>query len=394
MLIGGEDDNDLGEVIDDTSLEDTGADSSLDENADTGGDGAAGEGAGTGEGKPVSLRDALIKATKEAKANADPANKTGKNAVPKDPTTGKFKKPDDPAAALVAGQQPKPPLQPGTLAAPGTNVPPPALTPSNRFPEAMRAELSKLPPAVIQQLNAREEQVHQELTRNSEERKTGSEFNKAVAPYMAQIRSENTTPINAVAELFNMAYFLRTATPQQKGAFLWRTAQQFNADMRQVQQGQAVPQQQFNPQINAITQQVNTLQQQLKQQQDQKAAAEQEAITSQINTFKADAAHPHFDAVALDMAAMLQAGRAQNLQDAYDKAIFANPEIRSIVMAEQVKADEQKRVADQKAKADAARKAGSSVRGGPGSGANKNGKVPQKSLRDEIAANLRAVSEG
>lgn len=383
-------------------------DDSLDDAAPGGDDAAGGapaddvnadEGAG-GKGKQLSLRDALIKAQKDAEEKASGGKTaTGKNGVPKDPKDGKFtkkQKDDAAAAAAQAAQGAKQPVAGGAVgnqqqqAAAGQPI-----KPSNRFPAEIQAELSKLPPNVITALNAREEQVQRELTTNSEERKMGQEFNKTVAPYVAQIRSEGATPISAVAELFNMAYFLRnpTITPQAKGKFLWDTARQFGADMRLGQQ--QMVQQPFNPQLHAVTQQVQQLQGQIKQQQDQQKAAEQEAVNSQIATFKADsAAHPHFDAVALDMAALLGAGRAQSLQEAYDKACYANPEIRSIVLAAEQKAAEEKRVADQKAKADAAKRAGSSVRGGPGSGVNKNGKVVQKTLRDEIAANFRALSEG
>lgn len=398
MLIDGEKDDDElpplpGDEPDD-SLNDT---APVDDGAGAAdGDANADEGAG-GKGKQLSLREALIKATKEAEDKQQAAagkNATGKNNVVKDPKTGKF----TPVAATAAAQQqaPKAGAAGGVgegnqqqMAAAGQPI-----KPSNRFPADIQAELAKLPPAVITALNAREEQVHQQMTQATEERKMGSEFSKVVAPYVAQIRSEGATPISAVAELFNMAYFLRnpTITPAAKGKFLWDTAKQFGADMRLGQQ--QMVQQPFNPQLHAVTQQVATLQNQIKQQQDQQKAAEQDAVNSQIATFKADTAHPHFDAVALDMAAMLGAGRAQSLQEAYDKACYANPEIRSIVLAADQKAAEEKRVADQKAKADAARKAGSSVRGGPGVGATKNGKVVQKTLRDEIAANMRALSEG
>lgn len=396
MLIDGENG-----ATDDEELPDleTGTDGA----ADTGTDDAAGETegdkSGTGsDGKQLSLRDALIKATKEAEekhSDTQQAIKTakGKNDVVKDPATGKFKG-KDPAAVAAAEAAAKAGAQGGQQQQ-AQQTQTGAVLPSKRFPAAIQAELSKLPAPVIAALNQREEQVERELTANTEERKMGAEFSKTVAPYIAQIRSEGATPISAVAELFNMAYFLRnpTITPAAKGKFLWDTARQFGADMRLGQQ-QAV-QQPFNPQLNALHQQVNGLQQQLKQQEDGKKAAEQEAVNSQIAAFRADsAAHPHFEAVALDMAAMIGAGRAANLQEAYDKAVYANPEIRSIVMATEAQVAEQKRVADQKAKADAAKRAGGSVRGGPGKGATKDGKVVQKSLRDELIANLRSVSEG
>lgn len=388
MIIDGEtgagDDEELPEL-------ETETESLPDSPDDTAGEGKDGTGS---DGKPLSLRDALIKASKEAEEKHSDTqtalkNAKGKNDVVKDPATGKFKG-KDPAAVAAAEAAAKAGGQQQTQQQQAQ-----AVVPSKRFPADIQAELSKLPAPVIAALNAREQQIERELTANTDERKMGAEFSKTVAPYIAQIRSEGATPISAVAELFNMAYFLRnpTITPAAKGKFLWDTARQFGADMRPGQV-QAV-QQPFNPQLQQITQQVTNLQQQLKQQEDQKKAAEQDAVNSQIDAFRADRnAHPHFEAVALDMAAMLGAGRAESLQQAYDKAVYANPEIRSIVLATESKAAEDKRVADQKAKADAAKRAGGSVRGGPGKGATKDGKVVQKSLRDELLANVRALSEG
>lgn len=379
------------EEIEDESLNDTPEETGEETVADEAPLEERGGKTATGKGeKPLTLREALLKAQKDAEGKD--GQPKGKNDVPKDVKTGKFQKKDGAqAASATAAQQPVQPAVPNQQQ-PGVQQPAQV---STRFPKELQAELNKLPPAVIAQLNAREDATHRELTTATEDRKMGQDFGKTVAPYLAQIRSEGATPISAVANLFDMAYFLRNPaiTPQAKGEFLWRTARQFGADMRQGQV-QAV-QQPFNPQLQAVTNQVQQLQQQIKQEQDSKKAAEQDAVNSQITAFKADtAAHPHFEVVALDMAAMLQAGRATSLQDAYEKACYANPEIRSIVLAADQKAAEEKRVADQKAKADAAKRAGSSVRGGPGQGANKNGKVVQKSLREELAAQFASHSEG
>ena len=43
----------------------------------------------------------------------------------------------------------------------------------------------------------------------------------------------------------------------------------------------------------------------------------------------------HFEAVREDMAALLQAGRAKDLKDAYDMAVYANPQTRQALLEQQ-----------------------------------------------------------
>ena len=94
------------------------------------------------------------------------------------------------------------------------------------------------------------------------------------------------------------------------------------------------------------------------------------------------------------MAALLKDGLAKDLQDAYDQAVYARPDIRSTLLEQQLAEKEAKRVADAKAKADAARKASGSVTGSPGATAPSKSNVPERSLREELVANLAAARNG
>lgn len=352
---------------------------------------AEGTGAG-GENKEQSLREGLM-AAMEASRNKDTAEEgadKGKKVLVKDPVTGKFvktaepkKAPLDPVKKALDGKQAvasvTPPLQPL------------APQPHAKMNKTLREAWGTLPAPIQQALNQRETEIDTVLTRQDGERQLGRGFSETVAPYLASMRAENTEPLKAVAELLNTAYILRTASPQEKGRLLWRTAQTFGADMRQnMQQGQ----QQFDPRLNAVNQQLAELQGELKKQEALRQQQEQAGINSLIETFKADKeAHPYFDEVREDMAALLAGNRAKSLDEAYDKAVYANPDIRSALLATKVVDEEGKRVADQKAKAEKAKKAGSSVKGGgPGLEASRKSQVGDRSLREELTANLRAAS--
>ena len=114
-------------------------------------------------------------------------------------------------------------------------------------------------------------------------------------------------------------------------------------------------------------------------------------LQAQIEAFGKEPANLHFETVKPEMAALLQAGRAQSLQDAYDMAVWARPDIRSSLIAQQQQAAEAKRVTDARAKVDAAKRAGGSVIGSPGIGASNDPKAGNRSIREELVAQMAAA---
>lgn len=77
-----------------------------------------------------------------------------------------------------------------------------------------------------------------------------------------------------------------------------------------------------------------------------------ESIVSEVSTFSAD--KPHFQKVRPLMGALLQSGAAKGLEDAYQMAVFADPETRVAVQAEE---DAKRRAGEEMKKRQAAEKA-------------------------------------
>lgn len=328
--------------------------------------------------EPLSIREELAGAllkSKEVKSDEGPKDDKPKidRARAED---GKFAKP------------PKIAKQPVASAIPPENVAPEVKLPPS-LPQNLQTEWAKLPRPLQEQLAKREAETHAKITSLGEEATFGRTINQIVMPYMAQIRSEGADAPKAIQELLNTAHILRTASPQQKGALLWRTAQLFGADMRQNQAQQPV-----NPMLQGLQQQVLGLQQKIEQEATFKKQQEDEAIQSQITSFSADPTHIHFEAVKAHMASLLKSGLAKDLQDAYDQAIYANPHTRSTLLQAQTQSADEKRVAEKKAKAEAAKKAGSSIKGSPGIAATKNGQIKQPDLRSELKAQFAAYRDG
>lgn len=104
----------------------------------------------------------------------------------------------------------------------------------------------------------------------------------------------------------------------------------------------------------------------MKQTQEEQSAT----VQTEIDAFKADTAHPHFETVKADMSLFLANGRAATLQEAYDKAVRLDPTLSQATpavsqgdAAAKVAAEAEKAAAA--AKIAKARAASPSVRGGP-----------------------------
>lgn len=324
---------------------------------------------------PVSLRDTLVQVTADVKAKDEP-EVTEKKIRAKD-NTGKFVKEDKLKAPTKVAAQPE------VKAEPEIKIP-------KSFGTGVQAKWKELPREIQQELSKREDDVHKALAAQDEDRIFGKQVRETAHPYMALIRAERGDVNRAWTEFLNTAYLLRTESPQKKGQLIMQLAQEFGADLRGATQAQAP----VDPRFNQVLQEVQSLKSTLQQQQEFKKQTEDNELKRQIDTFAADPEHSHFETVKAHMAALLKGGIAKDLQDAYEQAVYANPQTRSTLLEQQHTQAQEKRVAEQKARADAARKAGSSIKGSPGMGAVRNGKISQPDLRSELKAQFAAFRDG
>ena len=88
-----------------------------------------------------------------------------------------------------------------------------------------------------------------------------------------------------------------------------------------------------DPNTQALQQELQGLKSRFEAQDKAKEAAEQQATLDQIEAFRQDPAHIYFDNVKTEMAALLQAGSAKTLDDAYEMATYANRDIRQLLAA-------------------------------------------------------------
>lgn len=138
-------------------------------------------------------------------------------------------------------------------------------------------------------------------------------------------------------------------------------AKRFGVDMGTLATGQQTQQQSnawVDPEIASLKSELAELKQQAEaraRQEQAVAAAEQQrfyqTISSELQDFSKG--KTDFEVLRQDMAALIRSGAAKDLQDAYDKAAWGNPQTRAARIEAERKADEAKRLAE----AEKARKA-------------------------------------
>ena len=207
----------------------------------------------------------------------------------------------------------------------------------------------------------------------------------AVEPFMPELQRHGIDPAQWIRNLGNAHQTLALGSPQAKLAMFQRLAQDYGVPLQYLvpdQQGQT---QQIDPTIQYLTQNLQGLQQQWQQFQSQQQALEQAQINSTIDEFKADTAkHPHFEALRQPMAALLQSGQAQNLDEAYDKALWMSPDTRAQVLAAQQQRDVASKTEAERAKVSKAKAQAVSPRSST-PGAQSANATAKKGLRDMLS---------
>jgi hypothetical protein len=327
--------------------------------------------------------------------------------------TGKFVKAEDKPESVKAAETPKPIEEPQPPPAPAPEPQNASQRDVNRPPSTWkptaRAEWEKLPPSVRAEIHRRESDFMAGQHQLLPDAKLGSDMRKAIEPYRMMIEAEGGTPDRAVSDLLRTAALFRVGSQEQKLAAIGRLVQQFGIDIspmfQQAQQGQPQPQpqQQYQDprvdQLFAMQRQQEQERQQQEYQRQQRENGEREAVAAQfMNEVTADGkpARPYLGDVIDQMAALVPVIRAENaslthgqmLQEAYDRATWANPEIRALLQTEhQAKLDAQRRAANQTQVADARRAASVNVpRRGSTPAPGKPG-----SLEDTIREGARAL---
>lgn len=290
-------------------------------------------------------------------------------AVPTDTSPGNGEDGNEPSAATE-----QPAATPAPTAAP-------LQAPKTWRPEAA-AKFATLPPEVQQEVLKREEDIFKGLEGYKADAGIGKAVKSVLDPYMPILQQAGIDPMQQISGLMHAHYTLATGSPEQKLALFQKLAQDYGVNL-----GGEAPY--VDPQVQALQKQLSDLQSRMSGREQQEANNARAKLQAEIDTFASDPAHQYFDEVANDIAGLLRSGAAKDLQDAYDKAIWANPITRAKEQA-RLTAD-----ADAKAKTEAAERA-KQARKAAGANVKSSAKVasgtaPLGSIDDTLKAALAEV---
>lgn len=198
------------------------------------------------------------------------------------------------------------------------------------WPKEMYAHWKNTPKEVQEYWELRESQMNEGLQQYKGEAQYGRAMREAVTPYMALIQAQGIDAPQAVQTLLNAHYKLSVSSPSQKLQYLDHIARQYGVDLgtlNTLRQDGEEGQQAVDPRLVQLQDELHQLKQVIHSGTEQQLNAERIRIGNEVSTFASDPSHPYFDEVADDIIIMLKAGLP--LQDAYDRAVWANPVTRA-----------------------------------------------------------------
>ena len=244
-----------------------------------------------------------------------------------------------------------------------------AITPPQHWPKDFKEDFEKLPVEAQHLLYDRHKELEGDYTKKTQGvakyRKRQEALDEIMKPYLADFQRAGMDEIGAVRQLFAAHDYLRK---DPKQAIQW-LAKNYGVDMSEV--GMDTAEDEYaDPQVKALQQQVAQLQGFLNQQQQTQMQSVQQDTQSMIDKFASakdangNPKYPHFEEVRDRMGVLIQGNQAQDLESAYEMAIYADPKLRQSLMDNYAATKTQKEVKTEAVKK--AKKAQrSTVRGNP-----------------------------
>lgn len=228
--------------------------------------------------------------------------------------------------------------------------------PFSSWKKEAQAALSTLDPSIQKMIVEREAQFHKGI----EQYKGAANAFKSISPVIERNKEYldylQVTPEVAFDKLLQTERLLRTGQPEQKAQMFLKMAHDYGINLSELTQ---TP---FDPDKHRLESELNALKQQFQSVSQSRQVAEEAQLGQTIQGFAQT--HEHFEDVRETMADLLDRGLANDLEDAYAKAVRLNDDVFNKVYSQQNSGvNSQIQRADQAAKA--AKAAAVSVKGSP-----------------------------
>ena len=183
------------------------------------------------------------------------------------------------------------------------------------------------------------------------------QIQQAIEPYQNNLRTLGIAPPQAIKALMDADNVLRHGTPQQKAQMFSTLSQQYGVNLGEISNLQQQP---VDPTVSMLQNELYSVRNEVMTWKQQQEAAQNQALLGEINTFAEKA--EFFEDARPTMIQLLNSGMAQNLDDAYNKALRLDEALSGkLQQSQQAKAEAAKRESANKA-AKSARAAAVSVK--------------------------------
>jgi hypothetical protein len=220
------------------------------------------------------------------------------------------------------------------------------------------------------------------------------ELQQALEPFMPSLQQHNIKPTEWIRNLGMAHQTLAMGSPEQKLQIFAKLAQDYGVPLAAVQQAQSG---QVDPIVPQLMQYIQSLEGKVNTVASWREQQEQAQIQNELAKFSDAEKYPHFESVRGTMAQLLESGVAQDLEDAYSKAIYLDPEIRQAELERKAQehAEAQLQTQQKEQKAEAARKAkAAAVSTKTATPSGVVTPVDAKDRRSMLASGLDALSSG
>lgn len=189
------------------------------------------------------------------------------------------------------------------------------------WPKEMHDFWPKLDPKLHDYIELREKQMYDGLEQYKGDAAYGKSFREAVTPFEAGLTAAGITPVQAFANLLQAQWRL-TQGPEEARR---QAYEQLGKDLGFTNAAASTPPAPVDPALKALQEKFTTFESSLRAQQQAVDNAAREKSLKEVEAFASDPAHPYFEEVSADIAGLLSSNLAGTLQEAYDKAVRANP---------------------------------------------------------------------
>lgn len=235
-----------------------------------------------------------------------------------------------------------------------------AAGPPPDWSDESKAAFSQLPATVQADIAKWTREKDTNFQQMSAQRAAWSEVDAVMAPRRQAFGSNG---FRSDAQVINHLLSYADAMDRNPAATLKTLAESYGLDLSAVVGRPAAQEEEFvAPEVAELRRQNAALMQRVQSIEGTFARQSQESVQAEISRFAAD--KPHFDRVRPVMGALLSSGVAKDLDDAYQRAVYADPEARAALLAEQAAKAKTGDDAQRKAVTSQQRRAAVQVKGG------------------------------